>query len=117
MRQEYPDDPDGIRAAIREEVKRSRFRDRSSGGRVHPIQHDVNMVLDFIIDRRRRQAPAVFDAARKVLKHVDTEALRFLVSTVLEDGRCDNYMNRRCARLLEYCATIDSALALKGGHH
>ena len=99
MREEQPDDPAGIRAAVREEVRKSRFRDKCSGIRVHPIQHDIGAVIDFVIQRRRRQAPAAFDAARRVLRRVDTTALRFLVSTVLEDGRCDIRMRRRCERL------------------
>lgn len=114
MKRTAPDDPLGIRAEVERERLKSRYRDRNSLERVHPIQHDVNMILAFIIVRRRRSAPAAFDAARRVLRAVDTSALRVVVSTVLDGGQSDRTTKRRCARILGYCTTIETALALKG---
>lgn len=116
MRRQFPDDINGFRAAVREETKRSRFRDRWSRERIHPVQHDVNRLLNFIIERRRRSPSMVFDAARTVLKRVDTDAIRLLVSTVL-DGGCGETMRRRCARLIGYCEIIEAALALRERTH
>jgi hypothetical protein len=106
-------DPLGIHAEVERERLASRFRDRCSRERIHPIQYDINKLLDFIIQRRRRSAPAAFDAARRVLRVVDTTAIRLLVSVVLEQGRYGWSMRCRCERLLGYCDTLEAALALR----
>jgi endonuclease III len=108
-------DPHGIHAAVEQERLASRFRDRSSRQRVHPVQNDISRLVDFVAARRLRQ-PGVVDLLRRTLKHVDTDALRFLVSAVLDHGTCDRYMKRRCARLLGYCETIEAALMQKEKH-
>lgn len=100
----------GIQEEIREETKRSRFRDRWSRRKIHPVQNDINKLVGFVINRRMRQ-PGVTDLLRRVLHRVDTEAIRFLVEMVLQTGSCGWFMSRRCKRLLEYCDTIEAALA------
>jgi hypothetical protein len=112
----------GIRDELREETSKSRFRDNCSRRRKHPIDNDFNKLLDFIIDRRRREPRSTFDAARIVLGMGDPkvnrpQAIRLLVSVVLapgvRGGSCGWLMRRRCKRLLEYCDTIEAALAWK----
>jgi len=100
-----------IREEIERETRTSRHRDRISGGRVHEIQHDVNQLVHFVATRRQRQ-PGVFDAARRVCRTIDTEALRFLVALVL-GGSSYPAMRRLCARIIGYCETVEAALALK----
>jgi hypothetical protein len=97
-----------IPAAIERETRHSRFRDRCSRERVHPVKHDVGMLLDVVMTSRRRQTPAVLDAARRVLKGTDTMALRVLIAAVLE-GNGDVAMRHRCERLLESCDTYEKA--------
>lgn len=107
---------DDIRAEVERETRRSRYRDRTSRCRIHPIKHDVSQLMAFVIARRLRQ-PGVTDLLRRVLKRVDTRAVRQLVSIVLENGSYPPTMRRRCDRLLGYCATIEAALALKARTH
>ena len=115
MRHPYdPNKPDplGIHAEVERERLASRYRDRSSRGHVHPIDADVGALIDFAASRRLRQ-PDVLNLLRRVLHRVDTPAIRLLVAMVLTKGSCDRHMKRRCARLIEYCDTLDFALAVK----
>jgi hypothetical protein len=112
MRREFPDDVNGFRAAVREETKRSRFRDRWSRERIHPFDYDVHSIVGFVIERHRRFPPEVFDAARILCRRTDTDAIRVLVYAVLE-GPCGLVMRRRCGRLLWYCDVIETALAIR----
>ena len=100
---------------IADETRRSRFRDRCSRRRKHPINNDVSKLLDFIINRRRHSA---FAAARVVLGMEDgdkLQAFRLLVAVTLapgiRGGGCGWFMRRRCERILGYADTIESALA------
>src|SRR5258706_6959000 len=99
MRRPYdPNKPDplGIHAEVERERLASRFRDRCSRAKIHPIQYDIDKLIDFVIQRRRGSAPTAFDAARRVLHVVDTTAIRLLVSVVLEHGRYGLSMRCRC---------------------
>lgn len=98
---------------IREETSKSRFRDRWSGERVHPISYDITLLINFTSLRRLRDAPDILDAIRRAMRGVDTKALRFLVSAALR-GSCSLAMQRRCDRVLAYCDAIDAAVALRG---
>jgi hypothetical protein len=109
---------DGIADEIREETKRSRFRDGWSRAKVHPIKNDFNKLLDFLLDRCRHSPRAVFDAARVVLRPENgnlPQAIRLVVSVVLapgvRGGSCGWFMRRRCARLTNYADQLDQALA------
>lgn len=102
---------------IRDETAASRFRDRFSRERVHPVTRDINQLINFTIRRRLRHAPAVLDANRRVLRRVDTKALRFLVSVVLHGGAYDLTMRRRCDRILGYCDVLEAALLLLPAKH
>ena len=95
-----------IHGEVERERRKSKFRDRCSRDRVHPITHDLVYIVDFVIDRRTRHARAAFVATRRVLTRVDTEAMRYLVDVVLEGGACDVTTRRRCGRLLEYCNAV-----------
>lgn len=107
-------DPLGIRAETESERLKSRFRDSRTRERIHPIDYDIHKLLDFILERRRRAKPhdAVWDAALRVLETVDTQALRFLVSTIFDKGRVDHVTRRRCRRVLGYCDTVNKAYAV-----
>jgi predicted DNA-binding WGR domain protein len=107
-----PDEQDAteIRAQVERETRRSRYRDRWSRERMHPIQHDVSQLIDFVMERRRRET----DGARvglRVLERVDTEALRLLVE-MARRGHLDRTMRRRCQRVDYYCLVIEKALEL-----
>jgi hypothetical protein len=104
---------DKLRAEVERERRKSRRRNRISGERVHPVQHDIDRLCDFVIDRRATQ-PGALDALRRLYKSVDVEAMRFLTDIVLNEGRCDLAMRRRCARLSMYCDKFDRALSLEG---
>jgi hypothetical protein len=93
------------------ETRRSRYRDRCSGQRRHLLTHDMAMLFDVVMTSRRRQTPAVLDAARRVLRGTDTKALRVLIAAVL-DGNGDVAMRHRCERLLESCNTHEQAMAV-----
>jgi len=105
-----------IQTAIRNEVERetrkSRYRDRFSRQRLHPITADIGALVSFVIDRRRRQAGAL-ELARCALGVIDTEVIRLLVE-IVRRGSCNRAMLRRCRRLEHYCEIIEAALALKG---
>jgi len=105
-------DLEAIPEQIRIETSRSRYRDHGTRRRVHPLDHDLGALIEFAVDRRRREGPAVCDAARRVMTMVDTDALRFLIRVVLEHGQCNITVKRRCARLLAHCENLDAALAL-----
>jgi hypothetical protein len=120
MRKEYRpdmDDPLGIHAEVERARLKSRFRDRFSRSRIHPIQHDVDWLCTFVMTRRLRQ-PGVMDLLRRIqpphlslrqqLESLD--AIRLLVDIVLQKGSCDRVMKRRCARLLEMCDTLEAGL-------
>lgn len=102
-----------IRAEIERETRTSRRRNRVSRERVHPYQHDIDRLVDFVIDRRATQ-PGAIEAVRRIHKSVDIEAMRFLIGLVLEQGRSDLATKRRCERLLAHCRTVDRALLLGG---
>lgn len=99
-------------------TRRSRHRDRWSRERVHPVQHDINQLVHFIIARRRRHDDA-FDAARTVLapctgnprREQQIAALRMLVS-VVRRGRYSTTMLRRCERIEGYCDLFETAMAI-----
>ena len=99
-----------IRDAVECETRRSRYRDRWSREPVHPAQHDVGAIIDFVIDRRKRQQGAL-EAARRVCKSVDTAALRFLIAVVLDGGVSTVAIRRSCTRVLAHCDAIEAALA------
>jgi hypothetical protein len=117
------DEDNEIHAEVERERLKSRYRDRTSGRRVHPTHHDVARLIDFATDRRKRHGRVVREAARRLLPPYDgvvptstdrTEALRFLVSVVLDGGSCGCVMQRRCARVIGYCDVIETALSLRG---
>ena len=99
-----------IPAAIERETRTSRYRDR--GERVHPIQHDINRLINFVLARRKNQQGAL-GLARRCYRSVDTEALCLLVDMVLEQGSYDAATRRCCERVLAYCTLLDAAFALR----
>jgi hypothetical protein len=105
-------DASTLKGVVESERLRSRHRDRFSRERVHPIQYDVNRLTNFVCDRRTRQ-PGALDTVRRVMKSVDTEALRVLVQIASERGSRSRSMRRCCSRVLSYCDVIEAALALR----
>ena len=104
-------DPLGIHAEVERERLASRFRDRRSGERIHPIAADVGGLIDFVASRRQRQ-PDAMNLLRRLFVSTDTLAIRLLLVMVLTKGACNRAMKRRCARLLGYCEIIEAAFAL-----
>ncbi len=103
---------DDVCGEVERETRRSRYRDRCSRMRLHPIQHDIAQLVDFVMERRRRQRDGLA-AARCVLETVNTDALRTLIHLAREHGRCNRTMRRRCERIENYCLIIETALALR----
>ena len=110
MKKQEEEFRDQIRAEIERETRTSRHRDRVSGERVHPIEHDVNQLINFVTDRRLRQ-PDALPAARRANKSVDTEALRVLIEIALKRGATTTAIRRRCSRIVTYCDVIETAVA------
>jgi hypothetical protein len=106
-------DPLGIRAAVERERLKSRFRDRCSRERIHPIANDFGRLFDFVMSRRRRQ-PGALDLLRRSLNRTDVAAILSLVEMVLTKGACNRAMRRRCARLIWYCEQLVMVFVLKG---
>lgn len=100
-----------IRKEIRRETRRSRYRDSRSGEKVHPIDHDLNRLITFIIDNHKEN-PAALDAARHHYRTVDTKAWRLMICVVRE-GPDNAAMLRVCKRIETYADAVDTALALK----
>ncbi|MBP7779488.1 MAG: hypothetical protein KA371_20410 [Acidobacteria bacterium] len=94
------------------ETARSRYRDRVSRERVHPIDYDVSALINFALERRLRH-PQTMQAVRRATYRVDTDALRLLVHIATEGGATNRALRARCARVLGYCDTIEAALALR----
>jgi hypothetical protein len=94
---------------IERETRKSRYRDRASGRRVHPYDHDITMLINFLASRRLRQ-PGMRDLVLRIYRSVDTEALRLAIALVLEKGNYDLATLRRCERIERYCDVIEAAL-------
>jgi hypothetical protein len=102
---------DEIRNAVAEETNRSRYRDRRSDEQVHPIQHDIDALVDFVI-ARRRSVPGAVESARDAYDRVDPTALRELVD-IVRGGSCDLTTARVCDRVEEYTTTLEAAHRLR----
>jgi len=102
---------DEIHAAVERERRQSRHRDRRTGDRIHPYQHDINRLLAFVIDRRKSR-PGALHLVQRACRVVDADALRQLV-VIVRDGNCDMATLNRCDRVMSYCQTIEEALALR----
>jgi hypothetical protein len=103
---------DQIAVEIADKTTRSPYRDSVTGKRLHPIQADLDRLLDFVAARRATY-PGALDAARRALRQIDTAAIRDVVAAVLEGGAVDTSTRRRCERVTGYCDTLDAALALR----
>lgn len=95
--------------SLLEAPTRSWPRDRLSGSCVHPARHDVDALMRFVFDRRKRHYAEVLPAARRALDRVDTDAVRILVRIAMR-GCVSVSMCRRCERLWETCTLIDLAV-------
>jgi len=104
-------DPE-IRERLEREISQSRYRDRVSRHRIHPIEHDLNALIEFVICRRSDHEDTL-DAARRALARVNTEAVRFLIAAVRERGTHPKWIADVCVRLEENCSTIETALLLR----
>jgi hypothetical protein len=97
-----------VRQELEEERKRSPHRNRCNYfERVHPLQHDVNVLTEFCITRRLSR-PGCRDALKRTSygNPADTAAFRILVDIALSGG---TYKKLRscCARILEGCDAIE----------
>jgi hypothetical protein len=99
----------GLREEVAAETARSRFRDRSTGKRIHPISADIRRLIDYAVDRRRRHPDArgIRDAAHTLYHRNDPEAMRVLVDAILDYGACTPTIRRTCERVLVYCDQLD----------
>ncbi len=104
-------DPAGIHAAVERERRASRHRDRFSRTRVHPVQHDLTLLIDFVLSRRIRQ-PETLGAVRRAIAAVDTDAVRCLIDVALTRAATTAAIRRVCGRLSANCETLEAALTL-----
>ena len=75
------------------------------------VERDVGQLVDFVAEHRRRHGAIAMPTVHRVMRRVDTAALRALVRVALS-GRCNWTLRRRCARILSYADTIDAAHTL-----
>lgn len=101
-----------VRKELEEERKKSRYRNRCNyWERVHPSQHDVNVLTEFCIERRLSST-----GTREALKRTcrgnpaDTEALRLLVAIALSRSTYPG-VRSCCKRILANCDIRDEGLA------
>lgn len=108
---QHNDDTHRIHADVERERRASKHRDRISRTRVHPIEHDLSVLTDFVLSRRLRQ-PETLSTVRRAYKAVDTDAVRCLIDLVLTRGASTPGIRRTCHRLLTHCETLEAALTL-----
>jgi len=99
-----------IRQEVEEEKRKSRYRNRCNWlVRVHPTQHDVDLLSEFCITRRISR-PGTLPALKRIHGNsMDTAAFRFLVALVLA-GSTYKALRHCCTRILESCTTHDEAV-------
>jgi hypothetical protein len=90
------------------DTREGKRRDRLSRKLIHPVIWDINHLTRFCARRRMRQ-PDTLDVLRRLHgDHADSEALRKLVSIMLERGRCEMTYRRSCERLEQAANILDA---------